>query len=303
LFKKQKRKRNYNLFRKRDQEYWKRVSEEYDDAFSIHSDLHEPGSIAYEEFEDTQIEEIMEMLVSSGPTVFVEIGSGTGRYVHKYGCKMCKSSKEGIGFNFDPRYDKNLKLIIGIDCSFPMIKKSLNRLRVAGLAGELWNRILLINAYGEESFLDLNSLRKFRDSQKVVCCVFNTLGNVEPYNRRLMILRNMRKLALPNGIVIVSVFTAETDKDFQEESVSYYTHPSVKRLIRPRSMLSFISRTVRTDDFVSHWFKRSEIESLMRKAGLEIVETIDPAKVWHRRAGTVRNRGIIIKAKPKPKSE
>jgi SAM-dependent methyltransferase len=280
---------------KRDLKYWGRIASRYDEALSIDEDTVEPRSRLYEIYEDRVLDGIMDSHVNSGPTVFFEVGSGTGRYILRYACRIARDSK-CRSQTYSPIYDNNLLAIIGLDFSFKMIETCLAKLKRANLINEMQSRILLINGLAEERSFSFDRVDGLEDAKRVVCCMFNTLGNIEPAGRRRKVLERIYDLIYPDGEAVISVFNRAV---FNEEGIPYYSNEGVMKLIYPRdgTRLQFKRGEVRSDDFYSHWFKEQEIMRILHETGFRTVgEPIVGARLSEPDRIQAK-RGIIIRAR------
>lgn len=283
----------------RDKKYWKRIASSYDEAL-IDKSTAEESSLAYEKFEDIYLDLTLQEYVSKGPVIFIEIGSGTGRYIVRYGCKVSETA-DHTEVPYDSMFDKNLKLIIGVDFSLEMLKECYKNLKEKKLMQEYLRRIFLINDYGETFSLAFDRVEEYQRSQKVVCCMFNTLGNIDPEERRILVLKRLHDLIYPRGIGVISVFNKD---ELSEIGFSYYLHEKVKKLILPPKPKKLIFDTekgyVYTDDFVGHWFSFDEMKKLFSIAGLKIMDQVignDPETLPDPSLLELARRGMIFKVK------
>jgi len=291
---------NFRQEIKRDKEYWKRISLLYDEAL-VDKTTAERTSLDYEIFEDTYLDSLLKEHLNKEPVILIEIGAGTGRYIARYGCMMSRNADHSE-IPYNPKFDANLKLIIGVDFSLPMLKELYEKLDEKKLMNEYNRRIFLVNDYGEIFSLSFNRVAEYKKSQKIVCCVFNTLGNIDPEKRRILVLKRIHDLIYPKGIGIISVFNRD---ELNSIGIPYYQHEKVTKLIVPpkpkRIIFDIGCGYVRTDDleeterFIGHWFSVKEIERLFSISRLSIVEKVIGNEI--RDIDTVKfsRRGLIFK--------
>jgi len=251
---------------RRSIQYWDRLAKIYDDIL-LNNFTAEESSILYEEFEDDFLKRLIEGKIQQGEKlVLIEIGSGTGRYIQHY-CSY-----------------PEISLIIGIDVSYRMLEKSVDKLKRSSFANEIGRRILLVQGEAEDISLSIRRHEQLKHNTPVVICMFNTLGNIELEDRRQNVLLNVREMIEPNGIAVISVFNREL---LRSEGKRYYTDERIVSAIVPptfgnriRSRLKqifpylnpvhfdFSKGDVKTTDFYSHWFTEQEIKDLIKNAGL-----------------------------------
>lgn len=255
----------------RDKGYWKRVSPSYDDALLMKGKA-EKKSIEYETFEDAYMDVVLNELLKKGSVIFIELGCGTGRYMVRYGA-MSSENAEHDEVIYDSRFDKNLKAVVGVDFSLPMLEKSLKKMREEGLEKEHNNRIFLINDYAEAFSLAFSRVAKYQKCQKLVCCMFNTLGNIDPEERRLFVLETIHDLIHPDDIGVISVFN---QAEMATLGRDYYFDGKIQKLVAPpkTKTIRFESEygELRTDDFIGHWFVPKRLEEQCTKANLSILD-------------------------------
>lgn len=273
----------------RDLQYWNRISHAYDKMLLDHFTAEET-SLVYEKFEDEFLDNLIKDKIDAGhKIVLIEIGSGTGRYIERYG------------------KNKDILLIVGIDLSFKMIERCLEKLENSSLAEAIGNKIILIQGRGENLSLSLDEIQELRNALPIVICMFNTLGNIEPEERRLQVLETIRDIIGTNGIAVVSVFNLVL---LETEGKRYYEDDRIAEIIVPstlgnrirnslRRLFPFVNPisfdiqngNVRTTDFYSHWFSERELKNLLTKANLKHLPEL--TIVGHKSKRFEAKRGII----------
>lgn len=278
----------------RDLEYWNRVADDYDRSLVFRGTAEE-SSIIYEEFEDEYIDKIIERN-KGNKIVLIELGSGTGRYLRRYA------------------NDDRVQYIIGIDFSPKIILRALKNLE--DYKDKIGQKILIIQGLGEKTSISVDSIEELKDAIPIVICVFNTLGDIEPEERRLEVLKRMGEMIGERGIGIISVFNRELMLPDRNSEMSdcerYYYDDRIERLIVPphwQERIKIIGRKiakslepvqfdkmkgdVRTEDFYSHWFEKEEFVNLLKKANLKIITV----EIGNRMRDYKAKRGLIAKVR------
>jgi SAM-dependent methyltransferase len=252
-------------------QYFKNVVHPTDAAWSARS---------YERFEDIFIEQYLGKLLKDRKVVFVDAGSGPGRYLLLLGSKIssnaCRESKKNPDtetlYKYDASYEKNLRYIIGIDYSEEMTLHSAKLLRRYGLGSYIYERIFPITGIVQD--FNLNNA-VFDDAYKVIVCTFQTLGNQENRDLQVQLLKSMKRLASPNGTIIVSVFNKRLFKDF---GLKTFYGREVKRTVgnviaSKEDEENSILRT--TKGVYSKWFSKNDLESLFKEAKITNYNIMD----------------------------
>lgn len=243
-------------------QYFRNVVHPTDAAWSARS---------YERFEEIFITNYLDSLLKTKKVTFVDAGSGPGRYLlllgSKIGINSCKDLKKNPEtsrlYQYDPVYEKNLKYIIGIDYSEEMVSHSTRLLKKYGLGKFLNERIFPITGIAQNFNLNTKALS---GTHKVVVCTFQTLGNQENVNLQVAMLKSMKKLAMPHGTILVSVFNKKLFKDF---GLKKFYGREVKRTVGEivASKQDVKNAILRTSKGVySKWFSKDDLESLFRRA-------------------------------------
>lgn len=225
---------------------------------------------SFERYEDLfLLKEIRKKVDRNKRVVFIEMGCGPGRYFLLLGSKISRAGGSEFKnhpdlknyFEYDKKFDENLLHIIGIDFSEEMIKRSIILMKKHNLDNLLYDRITPI--IGNAQNLKLN-LSQFNDAHKIVTCMFQTLGNQETNDLRVNLLKSMKKLASPNGTVIVSVF----DKNqFQKMGKEFYqvVEPTVGKSIN--NISDDKEAILRTEKGVySKWFSKQDLKEVFKAA-------------------------------------
>ena len=217
--------------------------------------------------EDRELMSVIEGYFAKGEdVVFVEIGSGTGRYMRLFG-KLALTNE---------LYGKHLKHIVGMDFSLRMIETSARALvgqasgrrnRELSLAAELekttdlpretilealTKRIHLLHADAGKPFL------KVSDSKIVIGVMFGTLGNIPDAAGAIS---NVRSLVQDEGVLVVTAFNCEsTNVGFKA-----YTELTKRGFSGLAPLRWDPVNSVFTSDlgFYSHWFSFNELRTLI----------------------------------------
>ena len=234
---------------------------------------------SYERFEDIFIKNYLDSLLKNKEVTFIDAGSGPGRYLILLGSKIsinsCKelkrNSETSALYGYDKMYDKNLHNIIGIDYSEEMISHSTRILKKYGLGQYLYDRIFPIAGIAQNFHLNQQLDRTY----KVIVCTFQTLGNQENTDLQVQLLESMKKLALPHGTIIVSVFNKKLFKDFGLKT--FYgreVRQTVGEIINSKNDKdNSILRTKK--GIYSKWFSKPDLEQLFKKAKISNYTVMD----------------------------
>jgi len=235
---------------------------------------------SYERFEDIFILSYLDNLLKKKEVTFIDAGSGPGRYLILLGskinvnsCKELKRNSETASlYKYDEMYDKNLLNIIGIDYSEEMTSHSARLLKKYGLGQYLNERIHPITGIVQNFNLNKQTLDQ---THKVIVCTFQTLGNQENMDLQLQLLESMKKLALPHGTIIVSVFNKKLFKDF---GLKTFYGREVKQTVGEiiTSKQDENNSVLRTKNGIySKWFSKDDLEQLFKKAKLYNYKIMD----------------------------
>ncbi len=235
---------------------------------------------SYERFEDIFIERYLDKLLQDRKVIFMDAGSGPGRYLLLLGSKISSNSCKELKRNpvtaelykYEAAYDRNLRYIVGIDYSEEMISYSTRILRKYGIGDYLYEKIFPITGIVQNFYLDKKLLDR---TYKVVVCTFQTLGNQENTHLQVELLKSMERLASPRGAIIVSVFNKKLFKDF---GLKTFYGREVKRTVgeiinSKEDEKNSVLRT--TKGVYSKWFSRNDLEVLFRKAQITDYKIMD----------------------------
>ena len=235
---------------------------------------------SYERFEDIFILNYLDNLLENKEVTFIDAGSGPGRYLILLGSKIsinsCKelkrNSETAALYKYDKMYDNNLRNIIGIDYSEEMTSHSARLLKKYGLEQYLNERIFPITGIIQNFNLNQQILDQ---THKVIVCTFQTLGNQENMDLQVQLLESMKKLALPHGTIIVSVFNKKLFKDF---GLKTFYGREVKQTVGEiiTSKQDENNSILRTKNGIySKWFSKDDLEQLFKKAKISNYKIMD----------------------------
>jgi len=239
--------------------------------------------------EDRELTGVIESYFATGhDVVFIEIGSGTGRYIRLFG-KLIFTNE---------LYRKHLSYIVGTDFSMNMIETSAHTLvssttlhknktlslitelkTITGLPSKdilatLSKRFQLLHADATKPFLEASN------AKIVVGIMFGTLGNIPD---AAAVISNVKSLVHNEGIVIVTVFNSEAIdvgfKAYSELTKRGFTNLAPLRWDPDNSVF--------TSDlgFYSRWYSFQEIKTLI-ESNLETKADIIP----------LASQGLLAKA-------
>ena len=235
---------------------------------------------SYERFEDIFILNYLDNLLENKEVTFIDAGSGPGRYLILLGSKIsmnsCKelkrNSETAALYKYAKMYDNNLRNIIGIDYSEEMTLHSARLLKKYGLEQYLNERIFPITGIIQNFNLNQQILGQ---THKVIVCTFQTLGNQENMDLQVQLLESMKKLALPHGTIIVSVFNKKLFKDF---GLKTFYGREVKQTVGEiiTSKQDENNSILRTKNGIySKWFSKDDLEQLFKKAKISNYKIMD----------------------------
>lgn len=230
---------------------------------------------AYEAYEDILLRaQVDKAIAEKGDIAIIEIGSGVGRLLHQYGTCMTRNlSPNGaryrrfanLFYDYVEKYDKHIKLLIGLDFERRMINKALVWLRRSGLTPLIEEyRIVQLRALATK--LNIETDPKIT---KIVTILFQTLGNQLGEEQKISLLKKAKEFASPNGIVFVSVFNKQS---FSQQAYRYYDsiRESVGRIAYCQDGVFLSDKGV-----FSVWFEIEELRDLFRKAGFSNVTILE----------------------------
>jgi len=267
-------------------EFWDRVASIYDERVILHPP---PMMHEYELWEDEQLDLIMWGMIEN-KTIFLEIGSGTGRYLTRYGKQMLEK----------PEFSANLLAIVGIDFSEEMIRKSIINLKAAHLEKLIGRRIFLVRADATNPPISfkkpgLNAI------QKIVAIMFGTIGNIKKGRQNL--LRYLcSNLLNTNGIGVISFFNrhALTAKGGGLEDYSLI--PEIVGTPLQWNPKNGIVTTGKK--FFTEWFEYETFAKQIESVNLEIIQRLEGPgpkvpKVFRLPLWSKVPRGYIVTVAPK----
>jgi SAM-dependent methyltransferase len=235
---------------------------------------------SYERFEEIFIINFLDSLLKNKAVTFVDAGSGPGRYLILLGSKISKNSCRDLKRNpetsklyrYEEIYEKNLRYIVGIDYSEEMISHSTRLLKKYGLGQFLNDRIFPITGITQNFNLNQKTLS---NTHKVVVCTFQTLGNQENTDLQVEMIKSMKRLALPHGTLLVSVFNKKLFKDF---GLKRFYGREVKRTVgeiitSKQDIEDSILRT--TKGVYSKWFSKNDLEDIFKRARISKFTIMD----------------------------
>jgi uncharacterized protein YbaR (Trm112 family) len=261
---------------------------------SYHENVVDPYSSAFgarfiERYEDLCIDNVLNSYLKKGmKVVFIEMGVGTGRYLIRFGSRILNSSishKSRVAwqyrkdrtlnryYSFDEDYDKNLQLLVGIDYQEGMIRKCKENLRGMKLRSLIGERIMLLVGSAQYLHLAFDQIDRFRDSFKVVTCVFQTLGN-QTEASQILLLKTLKGLATPRGKIFVSVFNKQRFSDFGLGAFyKYEVAPTVGRIRDDAPALKMRKKGILLTDrgVYSQWFSEEDLRRRFETSGLSAV--------------------------------
>jgi len=250
----------------------------WDAAASETYDVYVLGKRAPEEIklflaeEDEKLDEVIDNYINKKKnTVFVEIGSGTGRYMMRYGARVI----------LNENYRKYLKYIIGIDFSKQMIETCIRNLSLTrvvrgerlssiveklsiktgiplkDIREQLLRRVYLINADANKACLKISG-----EFNVVIGIMFGTLGNIADVRKTLA---NVSEMMKDDGSLVVTVF----NERFADIGFNLYDELANRGFQELRGITwtrknhggSFTTET----GFLSHWFTEEEFRELVKK--------------------------------------
>jgi hypothetical protein len=236
-------------------------------------------AVNYEKYEDILLRKVLTSALSQSQSVaLIELGSGPGRLLHQYGSTLsttpgaCEYYRRLAPKLYQPDslpLHERLKLLLGVDFSRDMLL-SASKWLVQDSLGDLVEsgRIAQMRATVRDVPLDFAG-SEWRETSKVACILFQTLGNQLGHPLQVAMLRSARECIGDRGVVFVSVFNAES---FSEQGQSYYEsiEGSVGGMwgISDRAFLS--NRGV-----YSRWLYPDELKTLFADAGMADAKVLD----------------------------
>lgn len=263
---------------------------------SYHENVVDPFSSAprarfIERYEDLYIDSVLDEYTKNKKekVIFIEMGVGTGRYLIRYGSRLLNKEeqhplKSGVcqayrkdpilrkHYSYDVNYDRNLRMLIGIDFQEGMIERSIQNLKSMKLYSLFGKRILLFVGVGQYFDLALEQVDEFKNSFKVITCVFQTLGN-QKEELQIELLKALKRLALPRGVIVVSVFNKEMFDEFGlKKFYAIDVKPTVGELREDPEALELRKEgtLITSKGVYSRWFSREDLKRIFKSAGLKV---------------------------------
>lgn len=231
---------------------------------------------SYEIYEELCLkEEIDKHVKEKGQdTLLIELGSGVGRLFIEYGSTITENlSEEGEWyrnllkpiFNYDPEYNRHLKLILGVDFERKMLEEAYDWLKKGGLTYLVREGKLL----QVQAIVHLLNIEFDRVPHKIVTILFQTLGNQLGEDLQIKMLEKAREIASPNGTIFVSVFNRDI---FAEQATKYYDSikKSVGRRVYCKNGIFLSNKGV-----FSIWFDKNYLRRLFKKARIKNVRILN----------------------------
>ena len=153
-----------------------------------------------------------------------------------------------------------------------MISHSTKLLKKYGLGRHLYERIFPITGIVQNFHVNQKEVAR---THKVIVCTFQTLGNQENTDLQVQLLESMKRLALPHGTIIVSVFNKKLFKDF---GLKTFYGREVKQTVgeiinSKQDQENSILRTKR--GVYSKWFSKDDLAQLFKKARISNYKIMD----------------------------
>ena len=225
----------------------------------------------YERYEDVLLRVAINVLLQDAQLVLIEMGSGVGRYLVQYA--SCASSDKNAARQYRNAFRAmyapeslpnaaNLRMLVGIDFEERMLRSAntwMNQTNLSaairsGFVSQIQGSIQDVPLAVEHSL--------FGQVTKLVCVMFQTIGNQLTEAHRVHVIRKAWQLARPSGVLILSAFNGET---FDSQGVPYYEsiQPSVGKPIF-MDAATFVSEK----GIYSKWMMPLELEKTCHKAGI-----------------------------------
>lgn len=234
----------------------------------------------YERYEDILLRGLVEQALER-PMVLIELGSGVGRVLHQYAsCLKNEGTAAPYKLMFPQMYSgeklrnlENLKLLLGLDFQERMFSYSNAWLRESKLSSMVTDaRLMQVLGTVQHLPFALNG-SVFGRATKVVCVLFQTIGNQLTPGLRSEMLRKAWNVVKPSGILLVSAFNGTA---FNEQGVPYYADisASVGKPIYSSENTFLSSRGV-----YSKWMTPDELRETLEEAGIEKFRILTEAEL------------------------
>lgn len=233
------------------------------------------------QYEDKKLYRILDSLVKNNEEfVFVEVGSGTGRYIVSLAEKILTN----------PNYNRLLKYVIGLDFSWEMIKTCIDNLTLKkprrlqienelvteieslwlkhGLKKEVKNeilrRVILVDCDATKPVL------RIKGAKVVVAIMFGTLGNIPSDSERKNLIKLVKQIS-DDVTIIATGFL----RDQHSIGHQIYAELADKGFTPLRKITwdgnTFTAKETSKDGdnlfFYSKWFDKNEFEEILSVGG------------------------------------
>jgi hypothetical protein len=239
-----------------------------------------PEAVNYERYEDILLRKAMEScLATEGDVALIELGSGPGRVLQQYGTVLSPREDASIAYRrmgerlFEPQYlphRERLRLVLGVDFAHDMLQSAARWFRECRLQDlVVGGTISQVRAAATTDLPIQFDSPEWRQTTRLACILYQTLGQQVGRDAQLDMLRAARKLVGERGIVFVSVFNAHA---FAREGMSYYD--SVREAVGApwyHGDRSFLSKR----GVYSKWFESDELRSLFDDADMKEAVVLD----------------------------
>lgn len=259
----------------------------------------------YAERERGTVGEYFQSIADQGHELsVVEIGCGDGRALLSYvPTELARSTTYVLGIDYAPamiaaanreldhlhaikdRMRADARALVDRTAFFQLNAANMRRHFDDGRLNELEQLLGAVSA-GSQLQLDASN---YGASRKVLCCLLNTIGVIEPYDRRVSMLESMLSCLGVEDSLIFTVFAAER---FAEEAEKLYR--DLQEMIDAEvdeTQFDVTSATFSVDGspgYYSHWFTEPELHRLINaaKAPLEREgRSFDPVQVQNMGSG------------------
>lgn len=225
----------------------------------------------YERYEDVLLRTAINVLLRETQLVLVELGSGVGRYLVQYASCASRNKYAARQYRnaFRQMYEpqslpdsENLQMLIGIDFEERMLRSANTWMNQTNLSAAIKTGFVtqILGSIQDVPLAVEHGV--FGGATKLVCVMFQTIGNQLTEAHRIHLLRKAWQLTQPNGVLFLSAFNGET---FDSQGVPYYE--SIQASVgRPIFMTdaTFVSEK----GIYSKWMFPRELEETCHKAGI-----------------------------------
>jgi hypothetical protein len=240
-------------------------------------------AISYEKYEDILLRRVVQLCLDDNDVLFVELGSGVGRLLHQYAscisprADACSPYRRAGADLYAPQSLSNahrLRLLLGVDFEKRMLKRAtgwFTESRVMDLVSDE-GRMLQVLASArnlQTSFEDT----QYGDATRIVCLLFQTLGNQVGTDLQVDLIRHAQRIAGPRGVVFVSVFNANA---FGDQAPPYYSgiRRSVGQTVSVENSIFVSERGV-----YSRWMTGDELRGVFTQSGAKDYVVLDESEL------------------------